>query len=78
MITEEERLERIARRWHEKSDHAADGEPFGGMLCNCRRLAIKIKPLLEEAYGDGARMADNAREHGQPYYGLYENSEDQL
>lgn len=40
----------IARRWHAESDHA-DHTPFG--LCNCRRVAGRMLPLLAEAWREG-------------------------
>ena len=39
--------ERIARDWHEGSDHAADGTPFGGPLCNCWQVAGRIMPIIQ-------------------------------
>lgn len=45
--------ERVARAWHEGSDHAADGTPFGGPLCNCWRVAGRMLPMLNEAWLDG-------------------------
>jgi hypothetical protein len=38
-------VERMARAWHEVSDHAADGMPFGGPLCNCERIAERAQKL---------------------------------
>ena len=51
--------ERVARAWHEVSDHA-DHSPFGGPLCNCDRVAERIIPMLRDAFYDGA---DAACEH---------------
>ena len=45
--------ERVARAWHVESDHAADGVPFGGPLCNCDQVAGRIMPMLAEAWGVG-------------------------
>lgn len=49
----------IARRWHDGSDHARDGEPFGGPLCNCLQVAERIAHLIHEwgvqAGPDGGR-----------------------
>ena len=44
--------ETAARQWHAGSDHAADGEPFGGPLCNCDRVAGRLMPMLSEAWAD--------------------------
>ena len=44
--------ERIARAWHEGSDHAKDGTPFGGPLCNCWQVAGRLVPMLSEAWAD--------------------------
>ena len=41
--------ERVARDWHEGSDHAKDGTPFGGPLCNCDRVAGRMLPMLRDA-----------------------------
>lgn len=32
---------RMANEWHDESDHARDGTPFGGPLCNCDRIAAR-------------------------------------
>lgn len=45
--------EHVARSWHEGSDHAADGVPFGGPLCNCDQVAGRIIPMLSKAYDEG-------------------------
>lgn len=45
--------ERVARQWHAGSDHAADGAPFGGPLCNCTQVAGRIMPMLSKAYDEG-------------------------
>ena len=45
--------ESVARSWHEGSDHAADGTPFGGPLCNCWRVAERIMPMLAGAWRVG-------------------------
>lgn len=45
--------ERVARVWHEGSDHAADGAPFGGPLCNCWQVADRIMPMLRDAWDRG-------------------------
>lgn len=45
--------ERVARAWHEGSDHAKDGAPFGGPLCNCWQVAGRIMPMLAEAHNEG-------------------------
>ena len=52
--------ERVARAWHEGSDHAAD-EPFGGPLCNCWQVAERMLPMLSEAW---LACADEARDCG--------------
>ena len=44
--------ERVARAWHEGSDHA-DYSPFGGPLCNCWQVAGRIMPMLRDAWGEG-------------------------
>lgn len=44
--------ETVARQWHEGSDHAADGEPFGGPLCNCHRVAKRMLPMLAAAWNE--------------------------
>ena len=44
--------ERVARSWHEGSDHAAE-TPFGGPLCNCDQVAGRIMPMLAEAWRVG-------------------------
>ena len=43
----------LARRWHEQSDHAADGAPFGSPTCNCLVMAVRIRPFLAEAWDEG-------------------------
>lgn len=35
----------MAHDWHEHSDHAADGTPFGGPLCNCEQIARRAVRL---------------------------------
>ena len=40
--------ESVAHDWHEGSDHAKDGAPFGGPLCNCWQVAERIMPMLAE------------------------------
>ncbi|GLB62682.1 hypothetical protein NCCP2495_05600 [Dietzia sp. NCCP-2495] len=45
--------ERVARVWHAGSDHAKDGSPFGGPLCNCWRVAGRIMPMLDHAWTEG-------------------------
>ena len=45
--------ERVARAWHAGSDHAKDGAPFGGPLCNCWQVAERIMPMLRDAFDDG-------------------------
>lgn len=45
--------ETVARQWHEGSDHAADGEPFGGHLCNCMKVAERVTPPLAGAWAQG-------------------------
>ena len=49
--------ERVARAWHEGSDHAKDGTPFGGPLCNCWQVAERIMPMLAGAWRHGANDA---------------------
>ena len=48
--------ERVARAWHEGSDHAVDGTPFGGPLCNCWRVAGRMLPMLADAWGEGRHV----------------------
>lgn len=50
-------LDKLARELHQDSDHAADGEPFGGPFCNCLRLAGSILPRLSSAWEDGRLAA---------------------
>lgn len=45
--------QQVARRWHEGSDHARDGEPFGGPLCNCMKVAGRLRPMLHQEWSDG-------------------------
>lgn len=45
--------ERVARAWHEKSDHAADGTEYGGAMCNCWHVAGRIMPMLAGAWAQG-------------------------
>ena len=52
--------ERVARSWHEGSDHAKDGTPFGGPLCNCWQVAGRIMPMLAEAKAAALREAADA------------------
>ena len=61
--------ERVARAWHAGSDHAADGELFGGPLCNCWQVAERIIPMLRDAFDDGwyARALPASRETLNPY-----------
>ena len=61
--------ERVARAWHAGSDHAADGEPFGGPLCNCRRVADRIMPMLRDAWdeADTAGYRHDGRRDENPY-----------
>lgn len=61
--------ERVARVWHEGSDHAADGTPFGGPLCNCWRVAGRIMPMLAEAWDEGYPVGNrhNGRRDENPY-----------
>lgn len=40
-----ELCEAMARSWHLASDHAADGTPFGGPLCNCEQVATRAIQL---------------------------------
>lgn len=35
----------MAIAWHAQSDHQADGEPYGGPLCNCERIARRAVAL---------------------------------
>lgn len=46
-------IEKSAQLWHDGSDHARDGEPFGGPLCNCMSVAERLRPLLANAYDTG-------------------------
>ena len=52
--------ERVARAWHDGSDHAADGVPFGGPLCNCDRVAERLVPMLADAWEDGHDTATDS------------------
>ncbi|MGV3564173.1 MAG: hypothetical protein ACO1ON_12925 [Nocardioides sp.] len=70
-------LASMAEQWHAASDHAADGEPFGGPVCNCERIAERARALgwgpdeehdrevaaraLEEASEQEAPAANEAR-----------------
>lgn len=51
-------MEDVARRWHDGSDHARDGSPFGGHLCNCMRVAKRVTPMLAAAWLDGYSLGD--------------------
>mgnify|MGYP000918313442 CR=1 FL=1 len=51
--------ERVARAWHEGSDHAKDGTPFGGPLCNCWQVAGRIMPMLRDAWAAGQETGIN-------------------
>lgn len=44
--------ERVARVWHEGSDHAAE-TPFGGPMCNCEHVAKRLVPMLRDAWWEG-------------------------
>ena len=57
----------VARAWHEGSDHAKDGTPFGGPLCNCDQVAGRIMPMLRDAWQEG--WAGRA---SRPHLGMYE------
>lgn len=46
-------VEDVARLWHEGSDHARDGSPFGGYLCNCMRVAKRVTPMLAKVWRQG-------------------------
>lgn len=48
--------ERVARTWHAGSDHAAT-ESFGGPMCNCKKVAGRVIPMLSEAWREGANVA---------------------
>lgn len=37
----------VALQWHELSDHAADGTPFGGWLCNCEQPAKRVQIIID-------------------------------
>ena len=58
--------ERVARAWHEGSDHAADGVPFGGPLCNCDQVAGRIIPILREAEVAALRSVADWLDGGTP------------
>lgn len=45
----------IARAWHEGSDHARDGSPFGGGLCNCENVADRLLALKRWWQGEAWR-----------------------
>lgn len=49
--------ERVARAWHDGSDHAAE-TPFGGPLCNCDQVAGRMLPMLRDTFDDGFDYAD--------------------
>ena len=51
-------VESLAREWHARSDHAADGDPFGGYLCNCERVAERLAPLIAERVEAAKAEAD--------------------
>ena len=59
--------ERVARTWHEGSDHATDGTPFGGPLCNCWRAAGRLMPMLRDAWWDGWSAQDPDEHAPNPY-----------
>jgi len=46
-------VEAVARRFHPSTDHARDGERFGGPYCNCKWIARRVVPMLAEAHDDG-------------------------
>ena len=48
----------LAREWHELSDHAADGTPFGGGLCNCIKQAERVERILAARLAAGGAAAD--------------------
>ena len=50
--------ERVARSWHDGSDHA-DHSPFGGPLCNCDQVAERMLPMLRESYRRGLEDGQN-------------------
>lgn len=47
--------ESVASAWHAGSDHAKDGAPFGGPLCNCWQVAERIMPMLADAWREGRK-----------------------
>lgn len=51
--------ESVARSWHAGSDHAKDGTPFGGPLCNCWQVAERMLPMLAEAWEMGREYDPN-------------------
>lgn len=51
-------IEQMSRQWHAVSDHAADGAPFGGWLCNCNQIARRAASL-----GWAPAPADTPEEH---------------
>ena len=55
--------ERVAREWHDGSDHARDGEPFGGPMCNCHAVAGRIIPMLSEAWDEGHDAGMDRADH---------------
>lgn len=44
-----------AEQWHAASDHAKDGEPLGGPLCNCQSVAARASALGWQTTPDAAR-----------------------
>lgn len=47
-----DRIADVARHWHEGSDHALIG-PFGGVMCNCLKVAERLTPMLAQAWDAG-------------------------
>jgi hypothetical protein len=45
-------IEAMAQEWHEASDHARDGAPYGSPICNCENVAWR-------AYALGWRKTDD-------------------
>lgn len=67
-------VEDVARRWHDGSDHARDGSPFGGHLCNCMRVAKRVTPMLAKVWRDAYISGDEwgtteGDGHGEPFLG---------
>lgn len=59
----QQQIDLITKQWHEMSDHAKDGAPLGGFLCNCAVVAPRILAILDPLTDDIIREVneENAR-----------------